>query len=622
MGSNERLRSWWYALLILTVAGLAAPVFGGEPEWVEVRSPHFSVVTDAGEKRGREAALRFEQMRAVYGVLMTKATVTMPVPLQIVAFRDGGEMRRFVPLWHGKPVEITGLFEGSNDRNFIILDMTVDNPWQVVFHEYAHELLNGNTQAQSQPWFDEGFAEFFSTIKVKGERADIGLPSENDLRILQKADLMSIADLFRIKRTSSVYSENGSHRSLFYAESWLVVHYFYDKQWLLEIAPYFALAVGRGVPVEEAIRQTFGTSATDLDVAVRQYLSRNQLRSYRIPVPSGSGSAEYAVRRLAMADARAVLADVHVHSQDYQDKAVTEFEEVLKLEPGNTAALRGMGYAYLIKHEYQRAAEYFTKAIEHDADDPRLLYYSALLAQDEGGRGLSGDREQLGLAQKQLEKSIALNPEFADAYRLLALTYVSLGKKDQALRTIRKAVELSPRNERYLFNLAQIDMVNGRYDESIVALRHLTNARDPEIGGRAEKELLTVQEIKRASLAGVPVVTSSGMPVADEGLIASELSVSTAPGANPPAMAETAQTSAPAGFLRGKLEAVDCSVPPEAVLTITSGDQTWKLHARDTALVIVIGPDKFSCEWANKKVAVNYRQTEDAKGEIVSVEVQ
>jgi kynureninase len=42
---------------------------------VEVRSPNFSVVTDAGEKRGREVAMRFEQMRAVFGALMTKANV-------------------------------------------------------------------------------------------------------------------------------------------------------------------------------------------------------------------------------------------------------------------------------------------------------------------------------------------------------------------------------------------------------------------------------------------------------------------------------------------------------------------------------------------------------------------
>src|SRR5579863_4158823 len=84
------------------------PAFAGEPQWVEVRSPNFSVVTDAGEKRGREVAMRFEQMHAVFGALMTKANVNLPVPLQIVAFRNAKEMRQFVPLFNGKPVEVAG----------------------------------------------------------------------------------------------------------------------------------------------------------------------------------------------------------------------------------------------------------------------------------------------------------------------------------------------------------------------------------------------------------------------------------------------------------------------------------------------------------------------------------
>jgi hypothetical protein len=43
-----------------------------------VRSPNFSVVTDAGERQGREVAMRFEQMRAAFGTLMTKAKPFAP----------------------------------------------------------------------------------------------------------------------------------------------------------------------------------------------------------------------------------------------------------------------------------------------------------------------------------------------------------------------------------------------------------------------------------------------------------------------------------------------------------------------------------------------------------------
>lgn len=138
----------------------------GEPQWIEVRSPHFSVVTDGGEKRGRETAMRFEQMRAVFGTLMAKGKVNLPIPLQIVAFRNTRELRQFAPLWKGKPTEVSGLFQSGADRSFIMLDLAVEDPWMVVFHEYAHQLMQGNIAVQMDPWFEEGFAEYFSSIEV------------------------------------------------------------------------------------------------------------------------------------------------------------------------------------------------------------------------------------------------------------------------------------------------------------------------------------------------------------------------------------------------------------------------------------------------------------------------
>src|ERR1051325_7708457 len=162
----------------LLLLGCTLSAFAGEAQWTEVRSPHFSVITDAGDKRGRQAALRFEQMRTAFGIFLNKSKVNTPIPLQIIAFRNTKEMRQFVPLWKGKPVQLAVLFQGAEDRCFILLDMSVDDPLKVVFHEYGHQLLNGNISFRPQPWFDEGFAEFFSTIQVNGNKVDVGRPSE------------------------------------------------------------------------------------------------------------------------------------------------------------------------------------------------------------------------------------------------------------------------------------------------------------------------------------------------------------------------------------------------------------------------------------------------------------
>jgi hypothetical protein len=150
----------------------ALPALCGEAQWVEIRSPHFSVATDTSDKRGRDVAVRFEQMRAVFASLMAKAKVNTPIPLQIVAFRSSKELRQFAPLFQGKPTELAGLFQEGSDRCFILLDLSTENPFETVFHEYAHQLMNGTLSAEMDPWFEEGFAEYFRTIKIDGKEAN------------------------------------------------------------------------------------------------------------------------------------------------------------------------------------------------------------------------------------------------------------------------------------------------------------------------------------------------------------------------------------------------------------------------------------------------------------------
>ncbi len=114
------------AVLLAALVLIALPCRAKDPDWVEVHSQHFSVFSDAGDRRARDVALRFEQMYFVFGTLFSRQTVTTPVPLEIVAFRNTHELRDFVPLWKGKPVQVAGLYQGGQDRNFILLDLSVE----------------------------------------------------------------------------------------------------------------------------------------------------------------------------------------------------------------------------------------------------------------------------------------------------------------------------------------------------------------------------------------------------------------------------------------------------------------------------------------------------------------
>ena len=605
------MSKWLRGILVLLCA---MPAVAGVPEWVEVKSPHFSVITDAGEKRGREVALRFEQMRSVFGALMTNgAKVNLPVPLQIVAFRNTKELRQVAPLWKGKPTEMDGLFQGGEDRGFIMLDMSVENPWQVVFHEYGHQLMHGNVSDEIDPWFDEGFAEYFSSIEVDGKQARVGKIPELTYQTLSYTGVMKAGDLIRVQHNTNVYNESGDHRTSFYATSSMMVHYIYDNRLMPKVGEYFALVREQGKKPEEAFEKAFGMPPAQFDKPLRQYASTGRFMYYTLPAPADLKAESFTSKPYREIDARVTIADIHVHSPDYQDKARTEFEEILKEDPQNAGALRGLGYVYLRKRDREQARDYFQKAVERDATDPWVLYYSAMLFRDENGQGFADRASAASVMQQRLEKAVQLDPEFADAYSLLGYALAMQGKNDDALKVMIKAVNLNPQNVVYRFNVANVLLQMRNYERATAVLNALKTSSDPEVVSRADSALENIAEAKRYESERKAEIST---PPAGSSFIASDKTPSEAP---------AAPASAPQGsivFAKGKLLAVDCAGKPGAVMNFQMGTKALKLHVKDTSHVVVIGADEFSCAWANLKIAVNYRPSSDNSGDVVSLEVQ
>lgn len=575
-----------------------------DSQWVEIQSPHFSVITDAGERRGKDAAVRFEQMRSVFGALMVKAHVNLSVPLQIVAFRNSKEFKQVAPLWHGKPTDVAGLFQPGEDRCFIMLDMSVENPWAVVFHEYAHQLMNGNMSAEFDPWLEEGFAEYFSSIEVDGKQARVGKIPAETYQILQQNGYMKIADLLSVRHNSATYNESGDHRTVFYAESAMLVHYLYDNGLIPKLAPYFTEKVEKGVSVDAALQQAFDMNAAQFDKVLRDYISSGRYKYWAMPTPTDIVDKGYAIKPLTALDASTVIADIHLHTIDYHEKAASEFQEILKTDPNNAAASRGLGYAYLQKGNFKDAGEYFKRAAAQDSKDPRVHYYSAMLMTRDGSLNR---HEELPEVTRELETAISLDPNFADAYTLLAFAAAQSGEPSKALADMQKAVSLSPRNDEYRFDLAQMYLSNQKFDEAISLLKVLINSATPEVAQRGAALLNQVQEIKTLN-ASQPVRVTIGNAGSD-------------PVGEAPAATIVADSS-PVKFTKGIIVSVDCSAEPAATLNVTSGTKTMQLKVADRNHALVLGADGFSCDWKKKKVALNYRESGEGLGTVVSIEVQ
>ncbi len=590
--------------LLVLLAAFVVPAIAGDAHWIEVHSDHFTVITDAGEKDGRHVIDRFEQMRTAFGLLFGRDKINQPVPLEIVAFRNGGELRQYSPVFHGQIVELAGFFQRGDDKDFIAVDIGREGSWQTVFHEYAHVLLNSNFPPTA-PWFDEGFAEYLSSMKVTASSIVVG-ETIPDAAFLLRGNTLRLLELLQLQRHSETYNVSGSRREMFYVESWLVVHYLFDNSRIPQASKYFQLTNDEKVPVPQAVQSAFGVSVAELEKQILGYL-----RGGKVKVASYTGKEKFSftytatARPLTALQTRTELADLHLHSQDHVALAIKEFESVLQADPDQVGAQRGLGYAYLRSRNMEQASQHFRAAAKLGSKDARVYYYSAFLLQ-QGDPGAMTSPELM----QDLRRAIELDSQYADAYAMLGEALVSSGKGAEGEQSLRHAMELSPRNEMYRLNFALALMNLQKVDDAETLLNSVANSADPVAAASARMALAKIAEYR--TQRAHPDESDDASP----GYVASN-------DAAPPEPEPTPVTNAPgAQYLQGTLVSVDCSSPPAAVLTITAAGQTWKMTVANAEHAIIIGADKFSCSWSKQKVGLNYRPTGSGEGTVVSLEIQ
>jgi tetratricopeptide (TPR) repeat protein len=613
-----------FLLAAIFIGSIAAQA---DQQWIEVDSSHFSVATDGGEKRAREVAQRFEQMRMAFSVIFKKVSVNT-APLQIIAFRNGKELRQFSPLYGGKPIELAGFFLGdagrggpgaNQERQFIALDLSQEDSWGTVFHEYAHLLINSNFPP-SPVWFDEGFAEYCSSLKVDKKEIDIGLVKPELPELLSQNRWLKITDLFSVTHDSQIYNRD-DRRSVFYAQSWLTVHFFMAKNMMKQTAVYIHLTEDQHVPVPEAIRRSFGMEPEALEKAIEGYF-RGRTMYFHTPTPPDAETVQFNSRPLGDLEIKSVMADLDYHSRDYRVRGITEFQGILAKQPENVVANRGLGYEAMQKNDWDKASEYFKRAAAQDVRDPQVHYLLALMMSRKGMS--SGNKENLDGISKELTAAIALEPNYPDAYNLLGMTLSYAGEKQEAINALQKAVALSPRNPWAKGNLASAYLQAQDLDHAIPLLQELRMSNEPGIASMAAQQLQQVEAYRsavsgRGTQSGSPETAAQPVELNN---VPGEAGASTGSAQGGPERRILPTSNDPVLFMKGVLISVDCSAVPAATLTISSAGKRWKMLAPQSKKLVLIGADEFSCSWTNRKVSVNYRKSGADQGNLVSMEFE
>ena len=632
-----------------------------EPKWLEVHSVHFSVMTDAGEKRGREVALRMEQMRAVFGQLLLKDKLKMSVPITIIALKSDKQYGMVAP---AKQSMAGGFYVPGRDRVYVVLNLFEADPWRAVAHPLAHYLLNYN-YPPAQGWFDEGLAEYFGSIQI-GKQVEIGGDPElapewhedvfDELRrdpntpqsltqLVSSPVWLSMVDLFTMKHDGSGTRE-GTHNTLYYAQSWMVVHYLVNKNKMPDVGTYFDLVLNQKVPVEKAIVQAFDMSPQQMEDAAKTYfkalsglgISLDQAKKPiadpvdiqqpdHLPVPFDGDDIGMAVSPVKDEEARAVLDDVMARIPERRDQALHDLKQLTEDPKDNESAHRGLACDDLRQKKFDAAADELEKATELNPRDPWIWYYRSALKYQ---KAQATRQEVQGLANMMQDLRAVADwyPELADAYNMLGMARVEGGGINSALEAQRQAIALAPRNVEYQFNLGQIYVAGKKWDAAREVFTRLKVGPDRAAAAAAKQQLDDLETLQKYGVrpqragesdapAGAPSTPSAGTGAASGAASASENEDADA---SPKPAPIKPGTTGPVQFLKGKIVSSDCSKSPEATVTILSGMTTYKLHAADYKSLLVIGEDQFSCEWKNRLVSVNYRAVGKHEGELLSIE--
>jgi tetratricopeptide (TPR) repeat protein len=601
-------------LVSLVLMFAAAPGLARDKaeNWIEVRSPHFLVLTNSSEKQARHVADQFERMRSVFHVAFPKLQIDPASPIIVLTIKDEKDFRALEPaayLAKGS-LKLGGLFLRTPDKNYILmrLDAEGEHPYAVVYHEYTH-LLVGKAAEWMPLWMNEGLAEFYQNTEIHEKDASLGEPSVENLMLLLQNRLLPLATLFAVDEKSPYYHEENKG-SIFYAESWALIHYLQVKDRqdkALRLAQYEDLLIKKADPVLAAT-QAFG-DLKQLQAALEAYVRQANFNYFKMTTTTEVDDSAFKAQPLTPAQADAVRADFLAYNDRTAD-ARALLEHVLQEDPNNVSAQETLGFMEFHQGHLEEARQRYAKAVQSDSQNFLAHYYFAAISMNDPAA--AADEAQI---ESSLRTAIKLNPSFAPTYDRLA---VFLGMHRRNLEEARMmgltAVSLEPGNVQYRVNIANVLMAMGNTKSAIDVLRAAAKlAKTPQEGQIVDQVLTNVQ----AYAAAQERIGEQNRQTSEEGKAG--LEQDSTDRTEPAHLARRKEfvPSGPHRFVVGRLTAVHCD-SPNLDLSVSSGAKTLALHTDNyyklqfTALGFQPTADLKPCsDLENRPAKVEYVESAD-----------
>jgi len=503
---------------LLSLMPAASPV-AAKDNWISVRSKNFFLIGNGSEKQVRQVAARLEQFREVFSHLFPGAVISTPVPTTVIVFKSDSSYGPFKP-----NANLAGYFQPGEDVNYITLLAEArgqQDPFGIIFHEYTHLMVN-NTLGNVPTWLNEGLAEYYSTFSISDDQKFmLGKPIGSHVYLLRQKKMLPLRTLFQVDQKSPYYNERDK-QSVFYAESWALLHYLILGKGGQRVAQVskFVEEIARNVPMEEAFQQVFSMTFEEMEKELKEYL-----RNERYPVITGHFErklgleTEMQVAPITEAQAQAYLGDLLLHSNRAEAEAY--LQKALSLDPDLAMAHASMGLLRVRQGKPDEARQSLERAAAADTQNYLIHYYYAYVL-SRAGQGSSEvvfgfPPDYVPKMRAALERAIALRPDFVESYSLLAFVNLVTGARlDESIEMLKKAQAQAKGRNDLSYMLAQLHMAKRDYKTARELLQKISASNSQEELLRRAQSLLsqiTSIEEQEASFRNAPQRTSSDRPV-------------------------------------------------------------------------------------------------------------
>lgn len=574
-------RRVFVVFLFLFLAAGAAEHAEAKDNWVRLKSANFVLVGNADQKKIRDIALKLEQYRYAFTQLLPTLKYSSSTPNTIMVFKD---MKSFEPF---RMRNAAGYFQPGPDVDYLALAADQGDgqlAYDVMFHEYTHLLIHNSRFSEVPDWFNEGLAEYYSTFEVSDDRkVKIGTIVPMHMYVLRQEKLLPLATLFAVDHESPYYNES-KKQSIFYAQSWLLVHYLIqnnDGARLPQLGRFIDLLLNQ-TPAEDAFRQSFNMSFADMEKELQGYLKQT---SHRLTIATFKdkldASTEVAFEPLDEAAAQAYQGDLALHSR--LKIADQYLQKALQLDPNQSRALVALGRYHSETGEVDKALPYLEKAVAVDARNPFALYFygDALMRKYQSNL----PAEQITKLRTLLKPALAIEPVNGELVRLYG--YLSLFDRqelDPAIEQALKVLGSEPQRHELRFVLAQLYAAKGEYPlaKGLLLALKASGAR-AEIKESAQQMLASLERYLAQVEAHKEAARSRGQAPPPD-------STSEVGGGREPGDAPTLRRRAPLSLpplaegetrIRGQMVAIECNGGNAVTLVIKTADRTVRINNPD-----------------------------------------